>query len=270
METTVYYFSGTGNSLWVARAIARGLGDVRLVSIADREEDGRSGESAAIGLVFPVYIWGLPHPVVRFVERLKNLGRPYVFAVAVNGGQVSGTLVQLRKLMKRNGSLLSSGFGITMPSNYIPWGGPGPEEKQRKLFESASKKIPEIVACVRSRKERPVEKGPLWQRALFTPIYKLSFSRVPAMDRRFWTDDKCNRCGVCSRVCPSRNIEVDAGKPVWKHACEQCFSCLQWCPREAIQYGGKTPRYERYHHPEVGLKDVLKPHPEEVFPAVEG
>jgi len=25
------------------------------------------------------------------------------------------------------------------------------------------------------------------------------------------------------------------GRPVWQHHCEQCFACLQWCPKEAIQ-----------------------------------
>lgn len=265
VENTIYYYSGTGNSLWIARTIARGLGDTRLVSIADLGETWSTDGTTAVGLVFPVYIWGLPRRIIRFAEGLKVVGGAYVFAVAVNGGQVSGTLVQLRRLLKRNGVVLSAGFDIPMPSNYIPWGGPGPEEGQRKLFDSASRKTDEIVACVRKREKRPVEKGPLWQRALFTQFYRLSFSRVPSMDRQFWVDEKCNQCGVCSRVCPSGNIDMDAGKPVWKHRCEQCFSCLQWCPREAVQYGKKTPGYERYHHPEVKLKDVLKPHPPEDF-----
>lgn len=259
MERTIYYYTGTGNSLWVARTIARDLGDARLVSIADCKEGDGTGGSATIGLIFPVHIWGLPGRVARFAEGLKNLGHVYIFAVAVDGGQVAGTLVQLRRLLKRNGSFLSSGFEIKMPSNYIPWGGPGPEEKQRNLFESASRKISDIVTRVKNKEKSPVEKGPLWQRALFTPLYKLTVSRVPSMDKQFWVDDKCNQCGMCGKVCPSRNIDLDAGKPVWNHRCEQCFACLQWCPKEAIQYGKKTQQYERYHHPEVGLKDMLRP-----------
>ncbi len=258
METTIYYFTGTGNSLWVARTLARALGDANLVSIADWKEDSRASDSKNVGLVFPVYIWGVPGPVIRFVNASKDLGQNYTFAVAVNGGQVASTLVQLGRIVRKRGSTLSAGFEITMPSNYIPWGGPGPEEERRKRFESAVEKIPAIAACVRNRERRPVEKGPLWQRALFTPIHKLSFSKIPTMDKQFRVDDKCNRCAICSKVCPSRNISLDANKPVWNHRCVQCFACLQWCPKEAIQYGKKTTRYERYHHPEISLKDVLK------------
>jgi len=47
-------------------------------------------------------------------------------------------------------------------------------------------------------------------------------------------------------------------KPSWLHRCEQCLACLQWCPQEAIQYGEKTVKYPRYHHPEVVLKDILE------------
>jgi formate hydrogenlyase subunit 6/NADH:ubiquinone oxidoreductase subunit I len=47
-------------------------------------------------------------------------------------------------------------------------------------------------------------------------------------------------------------------KPSWLHRCEQCLACLQWCPQEAIQYGKKTVKYPRYHHPEVILKDMLE------------
>ena len=38
---------------------------------------------------------------------------------------------------------------------------------------------------------------------------------------------------------------------------EQCLACIQWCPQEAIQFGKKTPRYKRYHHPEVTVREML-------------
>jgi Pyruvate/2-oxoacid:ferredoxin oxidoreductase delta subunit len=47
------------------------------------------------------------------------------------------------------------------------------------------------------------------------------------------------------------------GKPIWQHRCEQCFACLQWCPEESIQYGKKTQKKKRYHHPEIKLSDML-------------
>jgi ferredoxin len=258
MGIMIFYYTGTGNSLWVARRLADELGDAEIISMSGHHGWEKAADGETVGLVFPVYIWGVPAPVLKFVSSLKGRKRDYTFAVATNGGQVSNTLVQLKRVMAENGLSLSSGFGITMPSNYIPWGGPGPKERQEKKFEQARKKISFISGAVRGRANLPVEKGPLWQRALFTFLYNITFSRVPEMDKPFHADERCNACGICSRVCPASNITLPEGRPVWHHRCEQCFACLQWCPQEAIQYGKKTAGYERYHHPEIILKDVLK------------
>ncbi|MBW2558026.1 MAG: EFR1 family ferrodoxin [Deltaproteobacteria bacterium] len=258
MSATIFYHTGTGNSLWVARRVADELGDTELFSISECKDEKTTVSSKIVGLVFPVHIWGVTGPVVRFVNTLQGSHPDYVFAIAVNAGQVSNTLVQLKKIMTENGLNLSAGFEIAMPSNYIPWGGPGPREKQRKCFELAQEKIFRIAVRIKEKANMPVEKGPLWQRILFTAIYNMSFSHVPTMDKKFWVDDKCNACEICHKICPAGNINMREGKPVWAHRCEQCFACLQWCPQEAIQYGKKTPRYERYHHPEILLKDMLK------------
>jgi len=77
------------------------------------------------------------------------------------------------------------------------------------------------------------------------------------MDKGFWVDEKCNSCGICKTACLCGNIALKEGRPVWLHHCEQCLACIQWCPPEAIQYGKKTQRYERYRHPEVKLSDMI-------------
>jgi ferredoxin len=256
-EITIYYYTGTGNSLWVARTLAHELGGAEVISIADSTESVVATPSRTVGVVFPVHMWGLPAAVIRFADHLRTLRPDYVFAAAVNAGQVSNTLVQLKRLLATKGIALSLGYEVKMPSNYIPWGGPGPVDKQRELFESARAKIARIAGEIKHEGRGQVEKGPIWQRLLFTLLYKLTFPMVPKMDKKFWVDRKCNECGICSKVCPARNIAVDEGKPAWNHQCEQCFACLQWCPREAIQCGRKTPQYERYHHPEIRVKDIL-------------
>ncbi|MFA6434594.1 MAG: EFR1 family ferrodoxin [Elusimicrobiales bacterium] len=256
MSTTIYYYTGTGNSLWAARKLAAELPDTRLASMRRaRPEDGKSKTA---GLVFPVHIWGLPRRVVEFLSRLPADPSVYYFAVAVNAGQTAATLPQLQKLMKARGLNLSSGFSLVMPSNYIPWGGAAPAEEQDRQFSAADKKLKEIADLIGRRETKPVEKGPLWQRLLLSGVcYKLSYSKVPKTDKDFWVDDKCNSCAVCTAVCPSGNILLNSGKPVWQGKCELCLACIQWCPLEAIQFGKKTPGYTRYHHPEITLSDML-------------
>jgi ferredoxin len=256
MNTQLYVYTGTGNSLWVARQLAKELKDASLEFMSGSPRN-LVAEVDQVGLIFPVHIWGLPHHVIRFVNHLQSRPETYVFAVAVNAGQVAATLLQLKKLMINQGWLLATGYSVVMPTNYIPWGGPGPLETQQQLFEGAQVKVKKIADSVLRGERREVERGPFWQNVLFPWFYKMSFRQVPRMDKNFWADDKCNGCEICSKICPVHNIEMLKGKPTWLHQCEQCFACLQWCPQEAIQYGKKTPKYQRYHHPEITLKDLL-------------
>ena len=256
MKTQLYVYTGTGNSLWIARQLAMELKETT-VEFMPPLSRSFTVDADRVGLVFPVHIWGVPFHVVQFVNHLQVKHGTHLFAVAVNAGQPAATLLQMQKLMSNQGFLLASGYSVVMPSNYTPWGGPGPIDRQQRLFRDAQEKVKEIADAVLLGERNEVERGPLWQNILFSWIYKLSFRKVSKMDEKFWVDDRCNGCGICLKVCPAKNINVINEKPVWLHHCEQCLACLQWCPQEAIQYGKNTVKYPRYHHPEVILKDML-------------
>jgi ferredoxin len=257
MNANLYYYTGTGNSLWIARMLAKELGDAGIITISRISDGTIESQGDAVGIIFPVHIWGVPRRVIDFLNALVKDPSRYYFAVAVNAGQVAATLLQLKKLMHEKELSLSSGFEIVMPNNYIPWGGPGPKDKQIMRFTKAEEKIKAIADVVAKKEQRPVERGPLWQNILFTGLNRLAFPHVPSMDKSFWVDEKCNFCGICKTVCPCGNIELQTDRPIWLHRCEQCLACIQWCPPEAIQSGKKTPRYERYRNSEVKLSDMI-------------
>ncbi|MBE0558639.1 MAG: flavodoxin family protein, partial [Proteobacteria bacterium] len=148
MKTDLFYCTGTGNSLWVARMLAKELGDARIYPMNRIPGQSIANGADAVGVIFPVHIWGLPSRVIAFVDTLAEDPTPYHFAIAVNAGQVAATLVQLKRLMRAKGLSLLSGFEIAMPSNYIPWGGPGPEKKRLARFDKARQKIGEIAVAV--------------------------------------------------------------------------------------------------------------------------
>jgi ferredoxin len=257
METTLYVYTGTGNSLWIGRQLALELREATLEFMSLSSKEMRV-EASRVGIIFPVHIWGLPSHVIQFINHLHVKPEAYFFALAVNAGQPAATLLQLKKLLSARGSALAAGWSFVLPSNYIPWGGPGPIDAQQRLFHQAREKVKTIAGTILRGERKKLDSGPLWQNIVFSWIYKMSFRSVCKMDKKFRVDDKCNRCGICSEVCPAGNIEMTPGKPAWLHRCEQCLACLQWCPQESIQYGKKTVAYPRYHHPEVILKDVLE------------
>ncbi len=257
MKTTLYFYTGTGNSLWTAGKIAGLLAPSELIALGRVKMQPVACDSESIGLVFPVHIWGMPPPVVEFLDHLKTGPAPYIFAVAVNAGQVAETLVQLSRLLLAKNLELSAGFSIDLPSNYIVWRGAVSQDKQQKKFSVAEKKIEHIARVVRNREKLPPEKGPFWQNPFFSWTYRKAYPQIGKMDKSFRVDEKCNACGICEKICPAQNIRIASGKPAWLNHCEQCFACIQWCPEEAIQYGKNTSGKKRYHHPDISLKDML-------------
>ncbi|MGB7566669.1 MAG: EFR1 family ferrodoxin [Chitinivibrionales bacterium] len=259
MKTVLYYFSGTGNSLQTARDIAAKLGDAQLVAIRKPFQQSYDVSAERTGIVFPVYMWGLPIIVKEFAERLAVAPDKYIFAVATFGGFPAGALGMLSRVLKSKGMTLSAAFGVGMPGNYLPLYGARSKESQQKSFTSAVPKIDLIVEKVRKRETAGVDKNSWIVNAIFSGfLYNGGSKKLRTADKKFILQETCTKCGICAKVCPVENIKLVEGKPTWLNHCEQCLACLQWCPVEAIQYAKKTIGRKRYHHPSITVSDMFK------------
>lgn len=290
-ETEIYYFTGTGNSLHVAREMASQL-DGDLLSIPTLMDQERiTPQADVLGLVFPVYNKGIPLILKRCLDKMSGLEIKYLFAVCTYGDTPGLAIPHLAKLVQARGGHLSAGFGVQMPYNYLTptWTLKGffgaftlreiPLEKQQALLAAARVRIEQIVAYIRAGKSGDLEitsdlltrladrlnlnetlgKSAWLKTAGVNEPTELSFLESrQLMDRAFHADENCIGCGTCARLCPVRNICIVDGKPQWQQRCEQCFACLQWCPQQAIQFGNNTVGRWRYHHPDVTLADMVR------------
>ncbi len=258
MKTTIFYFTGTGNSLQVARDLAMELGGAEVISIPKAMETGAGYDADCVGIVFPVYMFGMPLIVAEFARKLTAKAGAYIFAVATYAGIPGATLVHLKKLLESRGMKLAAGFGVVMPGNYTPLYGAPSQRAQEKIFSKAKMKVKEIAEVVKARKSvKPVAGNFVMNLILWDPIYRWGSSYIHESDKYFRAGEKCNSCGICGKVCPVSNIEMQGGKPVWGHNCQQCMACLQWCPREAIQMGRTTEGRKRYRHPAIRIDDMM-------------
>ena len=123
MNAEIYYFSGSGNSLIVARDLAKKMNG-RLISIPSVMGQERIQPKAeVIGIVFPVYYAtfgesGIPRIVERFIGKLSNIGSKYLFAVCTHGGGPGMTMLNLGKMIQARGGQLSAGFDVKMGMPY--------------------------------------------------------------------------------------------------------------------------------------------------------
>jgi ferredoxin len=256
MDTTIFWFSGTGNSLSVARQLADGLGGAQLVPMA-RANGVPGTASDRVGLVFPVYAFGVPRIVHEFARRVPIRETGYTFAVATMGGSPGGPHRQLRRILQGRGTDLAAGWSVAMPGNYTPLYGAPSDGKQQRLLEKARGKVARIADAIRAGTRGHYEDSvpPLsWIGAALNSRAVEEFRKAGG---RFHVDPTCTRCGVCEKVCQVGNIVMKEGLPVWLNKCEQCMACLQWCPAEAIQFGRRTKGRRRYRHPDFKASDFF-------------
>ena len=241
----VFYFSGTGNSRWIAERVAKHIGDTA-VSIIDQDPRSYSfTKEDFLGIVFPVYAYAAPEIVQNFVSQLNPNGA-FTFAICNYSDKAGYTLKQLSDDYLK----LDSGYGVLMPDNTshneIPF---DTEESTMQKLEVA----PDIVDGVATRiaaREKGVFDSLIGDNAEYL-TYKLSVSFNDS-DRKtqpfFIREDACIGCGLCAELCPAKLIEIVDGRPVWtKENCHQCMACFGYCPTEAIERGPFSAGRYRYN-----------------------
>lgn len=257
MKKVIYYFSGTGNSLQVARKLSELLSDTAIHAISYTTEMDISAE--VIGFIFPVYLWGVPDIIHQFLKKLNNgVHENYFFAVATYKSQSGDVIGHLQRLMRKQRISLSAGFTVKMPGNNIIFYDVESKQEQKSKLEECQSRLLEISQLIQSRK-KVIPTVPIIDRFLYTGLlHSILISTFHNADRQFWIEPDCNSCGTCFKVCPVSNIILRDGKPEWQHNCQLCLTCINMCPRKVIQYGRTTKKRDRYMNPDIVVKDLYK------------
>lgn len=249
----IFYFTGTGNSLYVAKKISEYNYD-RVISIAEEMKKDKLEyhleEEEAIGFVYPVYGWAPPKIVLEFIERLHihNYKDNYIFSIATCGDNIGNTMDVLKKALNNKRIILNSGFSISMPNTYIVLFDVDSKELEKEKLINADKRIEEInkILSKRTKEVFQLEKGPM--PAFLTSVINPLFNTFGMGTKKFYATDACIGCGLCEKICPTENITVDK-KPAWGTNCTKCLACIHRCPVKAIQYGKSTFKKGRYINP---------------------
>ena len=117
----IFYFSGTGNSAWAARLLARLTGDVAY-DITSLKGLPNTDDAKQIGFAFPVYAWGAPELIVDFAKKLPKT-QAFTFGICTCGGDAGLTMKQFSNcLLYTSHMLLTEQNNIRTPTGLIGQG----------------------------------------------------------------------------------------------------------------------------------------------------
>ncbi|MDQ7097070.1 EFR1 family ferrodoxin [Desulfosporosinus sp. PR] len=262
MNTTIFYFTGTGNSLKVSKDLAQYLENVKLVQIRqERLSQPLVTDAEVIGFILPTIFSGIPKLVGQFIQHLEIVGSsPYIFVVSTHGDRQGAGIVseQIARLLAAKELALAACFAVQMPHNVPARDHLTTAQEKSRLFADEARQIPQIAESIRKFQRIPPKNKKLksfFERLTYNGGYN---SAKTSLDKGFYVEERCVSCSNCSKICPAHNIEMVNGKPKWKSEnCQFCFACLQWCPQRAIQYKKGTIGVERYHHPEIKASELF-------------
>ena len=250
----IFYFTGTGNSLFVALKIQKADGGELIdmgKALKEKNFDYTLEKGEKVGFVFPVYFYGLPTITAEFIDKLnlKTDETPFIYTVITCGATIGGADKMLAKLLKSKNLKLNSSYSVKMPSNYIIMYDIANYEDTNSAIEMSKEPIEKLIEGIKKTEEGYfADHGPM---ALFTPIsYKIY--DVYRKTKKFHVNEKCTNCGQCEKICPSQVIKIDNEKPEWtEEKCSHCTACINRCPSKAIEYGDSTINRERYSNPYI-------------------
>lgn len=237
----IYYFSGTGNSKWVANQISKQLTDTTISIqniIKNKQKIIEIKNEKVLGIVFPCHI-GVPDIIKNFVKNLKIDKNTFVFAICTCGDDAGYTLKILEKYIH-----IDCGYSVIMPNNHITMFNSDSDEVIENKINNAKIKISNICENIKNQKrEIEYRKGivPIIKSYIISPIAISKFS-----DKKFYSDNSCIGCKLCEKVCPVQNIKVIDSSPKWQNNCIHCMACIHNCPKKSIQYGKNTKNRKRF------------------------
>jgi len=263
METTIYYFSATGNSYYLASSLANKLENCKITSMVKAvKANSIEVNTPKVGFVFPVYAWGMPRIVEEFVNKIVIPKESYVFAIVTCVAIPGNTLKDLSKLLHMKGNRLQVGYVTKSGRSSLMKLNSLDKvimllDTQRGKIRHFEERLPEFVNDINNKVKRSPETSNRAASVFGSFFHKMGISAFKTIDSQFTVSEECTQCGTCVKVCPRNNIELKPDGPTFMHNCELCHACIQWCPKFAIRHPNFDDEPKQYRNCNVRVSEII-------------
>lgn len=249
----IFYFTGTGNSLYVAKQMEEE--QISIPQIIRKDELSFSAD--CIGIVCPIYGHEMPMMVKDFLKKTE-FNTSYLYLLLTYGNAHGGSAEIAKKYCDDIGIKVDYINTILMVDNFLP---AFDMKEQMAIDKKVEEQIAQIKEDIQGKKVY-VQKAGVKDKA----THKMYTAWVKNAPETIWADyvitDKCIGCGICTKVCPAGCIHLENQHAVnTGKNCQACYACVQACPEMAIQFGDipmKEPNPNaRYRNPNVTLTELV-------------
>lgn len=239
MRIALLYFSGTGNTKWLAETLAVFLKEkVENITLYNLEKDieFKAKDFDTLLVLHPVYGAHVPRFVIEKVDSMIPGNR--AISVIATYGYVNalGYFAEKKALGRR----IDSYFNIKMFNNIsTPKMKLGIKSPEHRLLAKTHllKKIKTIAMSILQNKRKIQGIGP--QLLVGIKIRKAFHYGLQTHYQTLGVDqERCTHCGLCVRECPTHSIHEKDGDFTFTATCTACMRCYNHCPVQAITING--------------------------------
>ncbi len=248
MKVEYFVFSGTGNTLLIAKEVGKRLeekGHEVNYNVIGKSNSFRMSGDTVIGLAFPIAFFSTYPLVLKFIASLPSGKGRSIFMTATMGGSALGAEGKFKKLVESKGYIPIGSKLFIMPGNYNNV--TVPVEKNRSLVESAKEKARDFADSLSEGKA-------YWGKGV--PVVPTVWHKLVSSGRslRFFyrmfpisvDTNKCIKCMRCVEICPVHAVDGTGEFPVINmNLCESCQRCVAFCPVHAITVPNKPAEQYR-------------------------
>ena len=240
----ILYFSGTGNSEYVAKRIASALEDTinNLAPKLAACDYGELNSETPWVIVAPAHAWQLPRAVKKWLIKTTLTGSKKIYYVLTCASETGDAAGYAKAIAEHKGMDYMGLEKVIMPNNYFTMSKPVTSEEAVSIIDSSEEHINELIYHIRQNEEFAELKLKFFDKAKSSGVNKSFYKmfKVTKPDKKYHVSEACVGCGKCESVCPTANILLNDEKmPEWQGKCIQCLACISRCPAGAISYGKK-------------------------------
>ena len=271
MNVNLYYFSGTGNSLYIAKTIKEEIEkienkEVNIYKVAILpiqkyvNSENIQDSSDMVGIIYPTYFLDAPNVVKEFASRLELKQDCYLFLYANYGETLGNALHNMNKILTP--SKVKGNYEVALPDNSI-------------IFETKKEEIPKMLRTgeeIIKAQAKQIIQQEITPKSPYSFKYQVVSLGMKPLARKGLGFAKmkvdttsCSGCGLCEKICPMNNIHMEEDKagvkaPAFEKKCESCFSCLHYCPNESIRYQRMNKKKVdfQYKHPKIRVSEMVE------------